>query len=304
MAFNVTGLGTWINENTQDLISAAILESTTISTVTLMPGVKYKEQIKFLEADSLIQASACGTPTTSGSTTLTDKDIEVKSLMVYETTCPEDFSKTSLQLSMKPGYNTEIPFEQQYADLKVKNLQKSIETMIWSATAGSTVKCEGWIYSFANDTDVVDKNFDWTATGLTASDYLGQVYTMTNGLPEAIQNMTDLTLYVSPAISRQMNQAFVIAGNYHIDATASDGNSAWYFPGTNISVKPTAGLVGITSVVLTPASNLIVATDLQNESEQFKLWYSEDDLLVKFLQQFKLGTSYYFGEYVVLSVSA
>lgn len=312
MAFNVSGLGTWINENKQDLISAAILESNTIQSVTLMPGVKYKEQIKYLDGDALIQAAACGTPTSSGTTTLTDKDVEVKSLMVYEETCPEDFNKTSLQLSMKPGWNTEIPFEQQYADIKVKKLQKSIEEMIWSSTGSGTTKTDGWIYLFANDDDVkyneinnvTGVTFDWLATGNTASDYMSQVYKMIAELPDAIQSMTDLTLFVSPAIARKMSQSFVIAGNYHIDFSGNDGNSSWVFPGTNVLVKPTNGLVNQTVGVLTPASNLIVATDLQNEWEKFNLWYSEDDLNVKFIQQFKIGTSYYFGEYVVVSTAS
>jgi len=304
MAFTVTDIGSWVNENSQDLISEAILESNTIEKVTLMPGIKYKEQIKFLETDSQIQAASCGTPTTSGSTTLTDKDIEVKSLMVYEETCPEDFNETSLQLSMKPGWNTEIPFEQQYADLKVKNLQKNIEKMIWSSTAASTTKCVGWVYSFNNDSDVEDTTFDWAATGNTASDFMGEVYNMVNKLPDEIQDMTDLTLFVSPSLSRKMTQSLVIADGYHIDLTKTDGNSEWEFPGINLTVKPTNGLVGQEVAVLTPASNLIVGTDLQNESEQFKLWYSDDDLQVKFLQQFKIGTSYYFGEYVVLSQKA
>lgn len=302
MAFDVTGLGTWINENKQDLISSAILDANTIQSVTLIPGVKYKEQIKYLEGDALIQAASCGTPTTSGTTTLTDKDIEVKSLMIYEETCPEDFNKTSLQLSMKPGWNTEIPFEQQYADIKIKNLQKNIEEMIWSSTVSGTTKPNGWVYLFENDSDVNDlTTFDWSATGNTASDYIGEVYAMVNELPDEVQSMTDLTLFVSPAISRKMSQALVVAGNYHIDLTKQDGNNDWMFPGTNVLVKPTNGLVNQDVAVLTPASNLIIGTDLQNEMEQFKLWYSEDDLNVKFLQTFKIGTSYYFGDYVVYS---
>lgn len=302
MAFNVTGLGTWINENSQDLIQSAILESNTIQAVTLMPGVKYKQQIKYLDGDALIQAAACGTPTTSGTTTLTDKDVEVKSLMVYEETCPEDFTQTSLQLSMKPGWNEEIPFEQQYADMKIKKLQEGIEDMIWSSTVSGSTKCSGWIYLMEADSDVNDRTFVWSGTSWTASDYMTEVYGMVNDLPEAIQNFSDLTLFVPPEVSRRMIQQFVVTGNYHIDYVNQDGNGPWYFPAAkNVQVRPVNGLVGENAVVLTPASNLIVATDLQSEWEQFKLWYSDDDLQIKFLQTFKIGVEYYFGTYVVLS---
>jgi len=46
---------------------------------------------------------------------------------------------------------------------------------------------------------------------------------------------------------------------------------------------------------------MIYAVDLMNEEEKFKIWWSEDDQYVKFLVQFKMGTSYYWGSYVVVS---
>ena len=301
MGFDISGIGTWINENSQELIEQAVLEGNTIKSVTVMPGVKYKEQIKYLSGDALIQAAACGTPTSSGTTSLTDKDVEVKSLMVYEETCAEDFSKTSLQLSMRPGWNTEIPFAQQYADLKVKNLQKNIEVMLWANADASTTACEGWIHMAEADSDVNDRTFVWSGSSYTSDQYSDEVYGMINDLPAEVQSFDDLTLFVPQEVSRKIIQSFVKSGNYHIDFVNQDGNQDWYFPGTNVIVKPTAGLNGTNAVFLTPASNLIVATDLQNEEEKFKLWWSEDDQQVKFIEHFKIGASYYFGTYIVLS---
>lgn len=302
MAFNVTGIGTtYVNENSQDLIAKAVLEANTIKDVTLLPNVKYKEQIKYIEADALIQAYACGTPTTSGTTTITDKDVQVWSLMIYEELCPADLEKTSLQLSLKPGANQEIPFEVQYADLKVKNIQKGIEQMIWANSASGSTNCEGWIHMMEADSDVNDRTFVWSGTSWTAANYSDEVYGMINDLPAEIQLFEDLTLFVPPEVSRRMIQQFVKTGNYHIDYVDRDGNSDWYFPGTNVIVKPKFGLASTNAVILTPASNLIAATDLANEEEKFKLWWSEDDQNVKFLATWKIGVSYYFGEYIVLS---
>lgn len=304
MAFNVTGIGTWINENTQDLIQIAILESNTIAAVSKMTGVKYKEQIKYLSGDAIIQAYACGAPTTSGVTAITDKDVEVKDFMVYEELCPEDFATTSLQLSMKPGINAgneEVPFEQQYADMKIKNLQAALEVQLWANSAASTTNIQGWIHQAEADSTVEDRTFVWSGTTWTASEYMAEVYGMVNALPATIQKFTDLTLFVGYEISRKMIQQFVITGNYHIDYVNNDGNGDWYFPGTNVIVKPTEGLNAVNSVFLTPASNLIVATDLDNEWEQFRLWYDIDDNQVKFRQAYRLGVSYYFGSYIVLS---
>lgn len=306
MAFDVTGLGDWVNENSQLLISKAILEENTIANVSLMSGVKYKEAIKFLETSPIIQAYACGTPTTSGTTTLTDKDISVVNLMIYETLCPEDLAKKALQLSLRPGMkgSEEIPFEQAYTDLQIKNIGKQISDMIWSATAASTVKSQGFIYAAENDATVHDRTFSWGNTG-TSTQFMNEVYGMISALPASIQNATDLTLFVGPEISRKMQQAFVIGGVANVNFTTYDvsksGNDTWYFPGTNVLVRPVNGLAGANAVMLTPASNLIVATDLESDFESFKLWWSDDDQLVKFLTKFRIGVDFYFGDYIVLS---
>lgn len=307
MAFDVSGLGDWVNENSQDLITKAILEENTIALVSMMAGVKYKEAIKFLETSPLIQAYACGTPTTSGSTTLTDKDISVVNLMIYEELCPEDLAKKAFQLSLKPGLagSEAIPFEQAYTDLQIRNIGKQISDMIWSATAASTLKSQGFVYAAEQDATVHDRTFSWAATGLTAANYMTEVFGMINDLPATIQTATDLTLFAGPEVARKLQQAFAVAGLANFNFTNYDAlknvNSTWYFPGTNVLVVPTTGLASANSVMLTPASNLIIATDLQSEFESFKLWWSDDDQLVKFLVKFRIGADFYFGDYIVLS---
>lgn len=301
MAFDVSGLGDWVNENNQALISKAILDENTISLVSKMSGVKYKEAVKFLEVAPLIQSYACGTPTTSGTTTLTDKDIEVIPLMVYETLCPEDLVKKATQLSLAPGFPEKIPFEQAYSDLMIKNIGKQISVALWSATAGSTVKPAGWVYQAEADAAVIDRTFNWSATGVTAANYNIEIFGMINALPAEIANDEQLTLFVGPEVSRKLKQALFSANLYHYDTTGENGNSAWIYPATNVTVQPTNGLAGAGAVLLTPAWNLIVAFDLESEFDQFKLWWSDDDQQSKFLVKFRLGNNYYFGEYIVLS---
>jgi hypothetical protein len=304
MAFSVSTISGWINENSQNLIESAIMESNTVQAVTVMPGVKYISAIKYLSGNALIQAAACGTPTSSGTTTITDKDIRVYDFMVYEELCPQDFDDTSLQMSMKPGWNTEIPFEQQYAQMKVKNLQDAIELQIWANQASGTTTIQGLIAMAEDDSDVNDRTFVWSGSTYTAENYDTEVWGMLNDLTAAVPAVAtdnNLTLFVPPEVSRKMTQAQVTANRFHSDFTTTPGLEPWLYPGTNITVYPTSGLRSTNAVFLTPAWNIIVATDLQGEYEQFKLWFSEDDNIVKFRQQFKLGVSYYFGTYIVLS---
>ncbi len=301
MAFAFSTIGTWVNENSQTLISKAVLELESTKYMTIMPGVKYKEAIKKIVTQSPLVAAACGVPTSTGQTTISDKDIEVKSFQTFETLCPADLEQYALQLSMRPGWNESIPFEAQYADLKVKEIQKQIEQKIWATTAAATNGIDGLNYLFDNDADVHDRTFVWSATTWTSSDYFAEIYGMINDLPVEIQTMDDLKIFVGKEISRRMVQQLVITGNYHIDFTNNNGNAPWYFPGTNVQIVPEGGLNSLNRAILTCASNLIYATDMMNEEEKFKMWWSEDDQYVKFISHFKFGVSYFWGDYVVLS---
>jgi hypothetical protein len=298
MAFNVTALAGWVNENSQTLLTQALLGSQTADLITVIPGIKYKQTLKYLETNAIIQAGGCGYSAT-GDTTLTDKEVSVVSMKVQEDLCPSDLEDTSMQLSMRPGKNQNIPFEQLWADRKVAQLQTAIETMVWSATNASSVKCAGFKYLMDNDAGVFDYSFNFCTTGRTASDYLNAVYAMFNKLTPETKSKTDLTLFVSYEAFALMIQALVIGNLYHIDMSGNNGYSPFIFPGTSIKVVPIKAIACFG--VLTPASNLVWATDLLSESDQLKVWWSEDQQIVKSTVDFKVGTSYYWGNEIVLA---
>ena len=300
MAFNVGALTQWVNDNSQELLTKAVLQAETIPYITVIPGVKYKERLKYLATDALFQQGGCGF-TASGTTTLTEKDLLVTTLKITEELCPEDLNSYSLQLSMKPGYNTNIPFEALYAEQKVKEIQKGIELMIWANTVASSTNCSGFLYLMNNDADVHDLTFAWCSTGNTASNYLAAIYAMQNALPAEIQSFDDLTLFVGHEVFRMIVQSLIIANLYHVDVTNNNGFTSFIFPGTNIKIVPVNGLNGTCDAVLTPASNLIYVTDLESEEDKLKVWWSEDYQIVRTVCNWKSGVSYYFGDYIVLS---
>ena len=300
MAFNVGGLTLWVNDNSQTLITRAVLEAETVPYITVVPGVKYKERLKYLETDGLLQAGGCGW-SASATTTLVEKDLVVTPLRTMEELCPDDLEKYSLQLSMKAGKNTSIPFEQLYAEQKVKQIQKAIEMMIWANHAADSTHFAGFKYLMDNDADIVDDSFVWSGSTWVASDYLTQIYKMQNALPAEIQSFPDLTLFVGHEVFRKIIQSLVYANLYHIDLSTNDSLTAFVFPGTNINVVPVNGLNGLNYAVLCPASNLIFVTDLMGEEDNLSIWYSQDNQQVRTVANFKAGVEYYFGTYIVLS---
>lgn len=298
MAFDVSTLTGWVNENSQELLTQALLGSQTADLITVIPGIKYKETLKYLDTDAIIQAGGCGYNAT-GDTTLTDKEVSVVSLKVQEDLCPDDLEATSLQLSMSPGKNKNIPFERLWADRKIAQLQTALETMVWSASAASSVKCNGFKYLMDNDADVHDFTFAPCVTGKTSSDWLAAIYGMFNHLSPETQSKSDLTLFVSFTTFNLIVQALVVGNLYHIDLSGNSGTAPFVFPGTNVKIQPIKAIACF--MVLTPSSNLIWATDLLSEGDGIEVWYSVDKRLVSSSIDFKIGTSYYWGDEIVLA---
>lgn len=304
--FGITdNLGAWVNKNGQELIEKSILEAETINYVGIEAGVKYKKEIKFLDTDALLQAAACGTPTTSGTTTLSSKEVSVKEYMVFEELCPKDIEDTSLSLSMKPGSAEELPFEAQYVNLKSKQIKKKIENKFWINVSGST-EFEGLINQFDKDSDVVDVTANFKTTGLTDSQFIGLFRTMIESVPEEIIGMEDLTMFLGHDLFRKLSTAFLNSANILMQKFNFNGVDVFEFPGAEyIKVVPINGLNSANNpnkrVVITPASNLLLVTDMISEEDYSKMWWSDDDQKVKYIAKFKLGAAYKFGQYVVIN---
>jgi hypothetical protein len=121
---------------------------------------------------------------------------------------------------------------------------------------------------------------------------------MYNTLSPEAQNMNDLTLFLSYGAFNMIQQSMVTANLYAIDQT--DTNLVPFrFPGTNVMVTPIKAIGCF--MVLTPASNLLWITDLVSEEDKITMWYSMDNQEVRFVANGKLGSGYYFGDYIVLA---
>jgi hypothetical protein len=83
MAFSLGGLTTWVNDNSQELLAAAVLAGETVDLISIKTGVKYKERLKYLATDAVFQAGGCGY-STNGTTTLTEKDLTVVDVKINE----------------------------------------------------------------------------------------------------------------------------------------------------------------------------------------------------------------------------
>jgi len=305
MSLVVSSLTAYVNGASQDLLTKAVIEADSLKYFEIMPGIKYSDRLLILDTDVPMQAGGCGW-ISSGNTTLTQKDITVTSLRRMEAICPDTLEKYQLQLSMKAGKPSAIPFEQLYADMVVKRVNEKIENMIWANNVGTTTNFAGMIFQLTGDTDANStvQNFDWSVTtGLTSTSYINQIFKQYVALPAEIRSDPNLYLYIGHDALARVIQSFIVANLYHIGGADVDLNtlSGMLVGIANLTIVGVNGLNGSAYGVMTPSWNFVFGTDLVSEEDKLEAWYSQDNQEVRTVVNFKAAVAYKFGTYVVYS---
>lgn len=300
MALDLGTMTKYTDEMSGALIKEAVLTGRTVDMVTVQGGVKHSATVNRLSSALQAQAGACGW-NAAGTTTLDQRAIEVSAIKINEPICLNTLEEYYTSTMMNPGsYNEEIPFEQIFAENKRDAVKALIEDLIWkgdkSLTSGNLQYADGFVKLL--DAEAVLTGSYTIAT--FADDIIDKVDEAIAQLPEAVLDLDDIVVMMSYADYRTYSKAVRNNNFYHYSGAESQGDMfSQFHPGTNVKVVATKGLSGTNRFVLTPASNLIVGTDLLNDAEDFRIFYSQDNDEVRFLAKFKVGVQVAFIENVV-----
>ena len=298
MAFNVTNISKYTDEISSELILKTIMTGKTVDLVTVQPGVKYKQTLNILENTIDVQAATCGWNEGSGEVNFKQREIEVTPLEIKDELCFKTLEQYYLGATMKPGAPADVELGAILAESYLQRVQKDIELNLWKGGMGTPEygSIDGFVKIIGEDSDRVE------VTGIdgsfTANDIITAVNKMVKNIPEDALEKEDLTLFLSYANYNLYTAALRTANMFHYDG-ANGVNYETSVPGTNVKVIGTLGLTGTDYLVLTPASNLVVGTDLANEEEKFDIFYSRDNDEVRVNIQWKIGAQVYFPEWAV-----
>ena len=309
MAFDLTGLSAYTKEAGSELLTAAVLKGSTIDRIGLQVDVKTSERMSYLSIDDTFQAGACGW-NASGNIDIVQRTISVDKIKQNVEVCIDDLEAMYTQTMLKGGsYNDAIPFEQQYAALVVEGTQTMLEDLVWrgnkSTGTGNMAFANGLLVAIDADSTNISCG---TTTAITASNIIDRVDEMVDLIPTDVLASSDLELYLPLAHYRMLLRAYRNANLFHY---TGDENEKFEFviPGTNVTVVGTRGLNQVSGVgvrwVLAEASNLVFATDMMNDYENFSIGLNEHDDMVRLKQKFKAGTNIKFtGRIVELTTTA
>ncbi len=320
MAFELSGLTAYTEQNEQDLVVKSLFDATTqraIQTLgNVMLGVKSSKTVNRMDTDAFFQSdSNCGF-TASGTTEFTQRSLTVGKVKVQEALCPKDMEAYYLQKALPGGstYDT-IAFANDYTNLKTGKIAEALEEAIWKATGSGYGGTNGLLNKFKGirqhiseaGGDVVDANttgyYGTPATAINSSTIAkNAVKAVIKALPAKIQGKSDVRIFCGYDTYNLLVDAYVDANLFHFaPGVNSDDQNLPEFtvPGTSYKVIPVHGLDGTDAIYAFRMANIFLGTDLQNEEEAFQMWYSNDDMNVKFHTAFKIGVQFAFMDEVV-----
>lgn len=313
--FTVTGLTTYVAENADNILKASILgaETLKIPGISIQAGIKNAEKLLLLANTAPFQVGGTCAFNASGSTTFTNRTLTVSPLKWNDTFCPEDLEIKFLSTKLVAGSNYDsMPFEAEIMGLVTQNIASQLEQTIWQGDttnhvfSGHLKQFDGWL----NVIDAASPVYATATAGITTGNVIGifdDIYTI---IPAALRNKPDKPLialcgwdtFIKLMIAEKNGNSY-----HYGDIGNASAVGEYTMPGTGLKVKAVNGLNNITGttstykdrIVCTYMANLFYGTDLANEYEEAKLWYSMDDQNIKGSIKWKSGVQIAYGSEIV-----
>lgn len=282
MAYNVTALGTYVQENKDIILKDIVFGGEYGNTIPLMTkqlGIKTTEKIHPSTLEAVLQdvSGECGF-NPQGDLNISERSITTKQKKVNMEFCLEKLLGKFAEYTVRVGANQDaLPFEAEIIDGLVKSINKQVEKDVWTDLITNTTA-----------------QLTVASTG-TAYERIMAVYM---ALPEAI--LEDAVIFVSPATFREYVNDLVNKNFYHYNPADGDLEEI-FIPGSGVKVRKAKGLAEQTEDVIfgTSPKNMIYGTDFMDNKEEVKAWFSDDNDTYRIKVRFNYGANVAFPDLVV-----
>ena len=282
MAYNVSALGTYVQENKDIILKDIVFGGEYGNTIPLMTkqlGIKTTEKIHPSTLEAVLQdvSGECGF-NPQGDLNITERSITTSQKKVNMEFCLEKLLGKFAEYKVRVGANPDaLPFEAEIIDGLVKSINKQVEKGVWTDLITNT-----------------DAQLTVASTG-TAYERVMAVYM---ALPEAI--LEDAVIFVSPATFREYVKDLVDKNFYHYNPADGDLEEI-FIPGSGVKVRKAKGLAEQTDDVIfgTSPKNMIYGTDFMDNKEEIKAWFSDDNDTYRIKVRFNYGANVAFPDLVV-----
>ena len=320
--FSLGGLSAYTEENKADIVTKSILGAKTMGLIDVRAGIKSAMKIPILDTTSNFQVGGSCAFNTSGTTTVTQTTITPVALKLNMSWCPSELEAYFTQKYLKAGsmysgtYDSQDGIDNLFFTAITDRIQayinKQVEAMLWlgntATTADANLKLmNGFI-----------KTIDTAATAVAATAQTAITLSTVRGIFEEIifQKIPNAILNDNPVVfcSQEdyrllLNKLWVDNLYHYIPTSGENAGLELTYPGSNVKVIAVPGLnsdngTGLPTaakhrIFAGTANNFVVGVDLENDIQNFDLWYSKDNREVRMVMDFKLGVANHFTDQIV-----
>lgn len=298
---SVSGLTDYVNVHRDELMVKATVGSKTMRYIDVLPNIKYKDAIPYLDSTIVLADGSTCNWDPSGSDIFTERFIETHAVKVNKEWCWKEFEKKYMnyQLNWEAGREPEnLPFEQKMAESNMGKVQEEVEVMLWSGNSAANVS--GFIADILAESGLTN-----AVTGLSSASTAVEIVDAVVAACQANRAIKKgYNIFMSHTLfTGYINglNASCCANRAIIDAASEE----LVYPGdSRIKLIPVAGLDDMDAVVASPADGLVYGTDIEGSDNVYKVWYSEDDDKFKFRVLFRAGTALRWPDEIVYYIPA
>ena len=301
--FDTDNLTAYVDQTNLELFTKAVFSNATSQYLSgqVQSGIKYKEQINYMDVDVFLrEKSGCGL-TSSGDVIFDKKEIQVYPFYDQKTFCPSDLETFYTQQFLPQGSTYEnMPIEQAFAEYYSAKVAAAVEVLLWQGVTGGASGVIGFNQVIDATSGVINGNPTsiTVSTGITTGNVIGIFNGMVDLIPSSLAGQTDLEFVCGWDTFRKLLQAYFTLNNFHYGATEEASPYATgsiIIPSFGLRVTALHGLTGTNRIHLTRKSNYVIGTDAPNEYESLDVFYERKDNTIIARLIAKLGTQIKFG---------
>lgn len=315
MPLNPAALSDFNNETAGRIVLETLYTGNTAEYVQIQENIKYQEPLNLAAVTPYFQGGdSVSTP--SGSADFTQRNITVTKRTAYDQWNLQTLTEKYLGVSSLPEGSYEETFsllEALSGDL-VKKAQQLNDDFIWNAKAGVvfagssvTAAADGFKTICSGSTAGVVTPINSGSTDFGAAITSANAYAqLTDGLSLVDVNVldtSDLTIFMGTSVFQKVISGLTVQNLFHFDPTTVEKRNGFYevpFPGyPNVKIIGVYGLRSSQRVIIGPASDMFVGTDLISDTTNFQMWWDINSDSLKYRLRNKLGTQIGHPEYWV-----
>jgi hypothetical protein len=322
MAFDVSGISAWTNElaDRSEWILKPILGADTLQKlpgITKLQGIKgYTEKIPTFESTTPWQSGTACSFTTSGSTTITQLSFSTSPIQVAEQICLNDLDTYFAQQYVnKKGIDETFGLLDMWVNRKQAQTALQVESALWQSKTTYTnathlKRINGWIATLDTAGTAIAATQQASISTSTVRGIIEEI--AYSKIPSRIRNMNPVIVCGQDTFN--IYRLKLMQDNlYHLDPTNTNmGAYTMNVYGTNVKL---IGLVGLNNdnavdtgslptavknrIFATYEANLVLGFNAANDVNDFDVWYSKDDRVLKYISRWYMGVGFLYPDLVV-----